>query len=70
MDVLLLLPLCLARCLELGQFPPDRTRLLGAEVEGEVRLVLVELPEVGALLRGDDGVDTSDSATDTSTVRR
>ena len=41
----------------LAQPPPDRSGLLGAQVEGQVFLLLVEDAELLALVRVDDGKD-------------
>ena len=48
------------RALVLTQPPPDRAGLLGAQVEGEVFLLLVEEAELLALVRVDDGEDAGD----------
>jgi len=49
-DLLLVLPQGLSCAFVLGQPPSDGTSLLVTEVEGEILLALVELPEVLALL--------------------
>ena len=48
------------RALVLAQAPPDRSGLLGAQVEGEVFLLLVEDAELLSLVRVDDGEDAGD----------
>lgn len=49
--------LCYCADAHLGQPPADSPGLLGAEVEGQVLLALVELAKVGALLLVHDGED-------------
>ena len=44
----------------LAQPPPDRAGLFGAQVEGQVFLLLVEEAELLALVRVDDGEDAGD----------
>ncbi len=44
----------------LRQPPPHRSGLLGAQVQGQVFLVLVEEAELGALGGVDDGEDAGD----------
>jgi len=56
-DILLALPEGLPCALVLGQPPSNGTGLLHAEIEGEVLLALVELPEVLALLLVGDSQD-------------
>ena len=48
----------------LGQPPADGTGALGAEVEGEVLLALVELAQILACLCVRDGQDTGDRLAD------
>lgn len=56
----LLLLLALDAGLVLGQAPPDRPRLLRAQIQRNVFLVFVEDAELGALVGVDDGEDTGD----------
>jgi hypothetical protein len=61
-EVDLLLPLLLRLLvgLVLGHAAAHSTSVLGAEVEREVLLVLVEQAELGALVEVDDGENASD----------
>jgi hypothetical protein len=54
--------------LVLGQSPADGAGLLGAEVEGQVLLALVEDAELSALVGVDDGEDASDRLADVVAV--
>ena len=54
----------------LGETATDGTGLLGAEVEREVLLVLVEQAELGALVGVDDGQDLGDGLADVMAVMR
>lgn len=51
------------------QCPAQRAGLLGAQVEGQVLLVLVELAQVGALLLVHDRQHTGNALADTIAVR-
>ena len=54
----------------LGKTAADSAGLLGAEVEREVLLVLVEETELSPLLGVDDGEDTSDRLAEVVAVKR
>lgn len=54
--------------LVLGHSPADGASLLGAEVEGQVLLALVEDAELSALVGVDDGEDASDRLADVVAV--
>lgn len=60
MDLLLDLLLGLLGGLVLGESAAQGTGVLGSEVEREVRLVLVEQTELGALVEVDDGENAGD----------
>lgn len=59
-DLALALALSGASSLVLGKTAAQLTGELGAEVQREVLLVLVEQTQLGALVGVDDGKDTSD----------
>ena len=64
----LLLLLSDERSLVLGESSADGAGLLGAEVEGQVLLALVEDAELSALVGVDDGEDASDRLADVVAV--
>jgi len=66
----LLLLLALNAGLVLRQAPPDRPRLLRAQVQRQVFLVLVEDAELRALVGVDDGEDASDGFAEVVAVLR
>lgn len=66
----LLLLLALNAGLVLRQAPPDGPRLLRAQVQRQVFLVLVELAELRALVGVDDGEDASDGFAEVVAVLR
>ena len=56
--------------LMLAQTPPDCARLLRAQVQRQVFLVLVEDAQLGALVGVDDGEDAGDGFAEVVTVLR
>jgi hypothetical protein len=67
-DLALPLALGLDGRLVLGEATTEITGELGAEVEREVLLVLIEQAELSALVGVDDGVDTSNRLADVVAV--
>lgn len=67
MDLLLPLPLSDGCGLVLGESSAESASELGTEVKREVRLVLVEQTELGALVGVDDGENASDRLADVVT---
>lgn len=70
MDLLLLLLLGDDALLVLGKSPSDGAGLLGAEVERQVLLALVEDAELRTLVDVDDGKNTGDRLADVVAVKR
>ena len=70
MDLLLPLPLSGGGGLVLCESSTQSAGQLRTQIEREVRLVLVEQAELGALVGVDDGEDTSDRFADIVAVKK